>query len=286
MESVAFAVALISTCIDLAQSIDSLIQKFKHARSEFQEGLRIVTSTRKLLTQFRDMFETSCLPQELLEDYSDDLRPLQSELEKIQRFLNTYLPLCSRGGLAGLAWRYRWGKEIEKHQKTLVQLNRHLNSTLATLSFKVGFLALEAIHIGSPTQDEELGGPLRPISQRALTMDLSSYRPADHQPSYDTSQRKSSGVELRRNTHSRSRFSKLGSRDLVPSVVIEETLLSIAQRYLEAAQDLRARESQYEPPINQIQHTYSKAAKALQVEEWSGPFCSSQISLVVVEGVM
>lgn len=281
MESVAFAVSLITTCIDLAQSIDNLIQKFKHARSEFQEGLRIVASTRRLLTQFRDMFETSCLPQGLLEDYSDDLRPLQAELETIQRFLNTYLPLCSRGGLAGLAWRYRWGKEIEKHQKTLVQLNSHLNSTVATLSFKVGFLALEAIHIG---QDEELGGPLRPISQRALTMELNPYRPVGHPPSYDTSQRKS-GIEPRRSMRSRSRFSKASPKSPLPSVVIEETLLSIGRKYLEAAQDLRSRESQYKPPINQIQHTYNKAAKALQVEEWSGPFCSSQISLVV-EGVM
>ncbi|KAL0636607.1 hypothetical protein Q9L58_004452 [Maublancomyces gigas] len=285
MEGVAFAISLISTCIDLAQSIDSLIQKFKHARSEFQEGLRIVTSTRRLLTQFRDMFETSCLPHELLEDYSDDLRPLQSELETIQRFLNTYLPLCSRGGLAGLAWRYRWGKEIEKHQKNLVQLNRHLNSTLATLSFKVGFLALEAIHVGSPVQGEELGGVLRPISQRALTMELSSYRPVGRPPSYDSSQRKS-GVEARRSMRSRSRFSRSSSaKDLLPPAIIEETLLSIGRKYLEAAQDLRSRESQYEPPLNQIQYTYNKAAKALQVEEWSGPFCSPQISLVV-EGVM
>lgn len=245
--------------------------------------MRIVTSTRKLLSQFREMFESSCLPQELLKDYSDDLCPLQSELETIQRFLNKYLPLCSRGGLAGLTWRYRWGKEIEKHQKNLVQLNRHLNSTLATLSFKVGFLALEAIHVGSPAQGGELG-PLRPILQRTFTRELSTYNPVDQPPLGNTSGRKSLGTEIRRGTHSRSRFSRLNTRDLLPSIVIDETLLAIGRRYLEAAQDLRSMESQYQTPISQIHHTYSRAAKALQIEEWSSPFCSSQISLV--EGVM
>lgn len=85
----------------------------------------------------------------------------------------------------------------------------------------------------------------------------------------------------------RSCFSKLSTNDILPAVVIEETLSAIGRRYLEAAQDLRSRECQYETPIKQIQLTYSNAAKALQLEEWSGSFCSSQISLVhVVESVM
>lgn len=278
MEGVAFALSVISTCIDLAQSIDSLIQKFKHARSELQEGLRTVASTRKVLSHFHQMFESSCLPQELLEDYLDDIRPLHSELEIIQRFLNLYLPLCSRGGLAGLAWRYRWGKEIDKHQKNLVQLNRHLNCILATLSFKVGFMALEAVHTGSPAQNENLGHS-RFILQRTFTKDFSIYDSADHPPQYDISEGKSSATELRRGV--RSRFSKAGAKDIPPTVVIEEKLFAIGRQYLEAAQDLRSRESQYSPPVNQIQHAYKKAARALQDEEWSGSFRSSQIALAV-----
>lgn len=289
MEGVAFAISVVSTCIDLAQSIDSLIQKFKHARAEFQEGLRIVASTHKLLTQFHEMFESSCLPQDLLESYADDLSPLQTELETIQRFLNSYLPLRSRGGLAGLAWRYRWGKEIEKHQKNLRQLNRQLRATLATLNFKVGFLALEAIHIGAPVQNENLGH-MRPISERSYMKELGTYDSEDHPPGYHAISRRQSsiaGSELRRSMRPRSRFSKLSTNDTMPAAVIEETLLAIGRRYLEAAQDLRSRECQYEAPIKQIQHTYSNAAKALQLEEWSGSFCPSQISLVhVVERVM
>lgn len=289
MEGVAFAISVVSTCIDLAQSIDSLIQKFKHARAEFQEGLRIVVSTHKLLTQFHEMFESSCLPQDLLESYADDLGPLQTELETIQRFLNSYLPLRSRGGLAGLAWRYRWGKEIEKHQKNLRQLNLQLHATLATLNFKVGFLALEAIHIGAPVQNENLGH-MRPISERNYMKELGTYDSEDHPPGYHAISRRQSsiaGSELRRSMRPRSRFSKLSTNDTMPAAVIEETLLAIGRRYLEAAKDLRSRECQYEAPIKQIQHTYSNAAKALQLEEWSGSFCPSQISLVhVVERVM
>lgn len=40
----------------------------------------------------------------------------------------------------------------------------------------------------------------------------------------------------------RSRFSKLDTNDILPAVVIEETLSAIGRRYLEAAQDLRSRE--------------------------------------------
>lgn len=282
MEGVAFAVSVISTCIDLAKSIDDLVQKFKHARAEFQEGLRIVASTRRLLTQFHEMFETSCLPRGLLESYSDDLGPLQTELETIQHFLNSYLPLCSRSGLAGIAWRYRWGREIDRHQKNLVQLNRHLTSTIATLSFKVGFLALEAIHVGSPAQNENLG-PLRPVSERMHTKEFSTYAydSEDHPPRYSVSRSQSSRSELRGSVRSGSRFSKLSTKGILNTVAIEETLLVIGRRYLEAARDLRSSEYQYEPPITQIQHTYGKAAKVLQLEEWSSNFCPSQISLVI-----
>lgn len=289
MEGVAFAISVVSTCIDLAQSIDSIIQKFKHARAEFQEGLRIVTSTHKLLTQFYEMFETSCLPQDLLEGYADDLGPLQTELETIQRFLNSYLPLRSRGGLAGLAWRFRWGKEIERHQKNLERLNHQLHATLATLNFKVGFSVFEAIHIGSPVQNENLGH-MRPLSERSYMKELSTYDSEDRPPGYHAISRRQpsiAGSELRRSMRSRSRVFNLSTNDILPTVVIEETLSAIGRRYLEAAQDLRSRECQYETPIKQIQHTYSNAAKALQLEEWSGSFCPSQISLVhVVESVM
>lgn len=221
METFGLALSVISTCIDLAQQIDSLVKKFKDARSEVREGAKTVASTRRLLSQFHEMFEKSHLPQDILQDCVDRMIPLQAELEKIQSFLNLYLPLCSRKGLAGLAWRYRWGKEIDKHQKNLAQLNDHLNSTLLTLSFKVGFKALEAIHVGSPALDEKT------------------------QP------------------------------------VIEETLSAIGRQYFEAAQDLRAREWYCEPPITQIQRTYSIAAKALQVEEWNGPFRSARIAFAV-----
>lgn len=156
MEGISLTLSVISTCIDLAKSIDCLIQKFKDARSELHEGLRTVSSTRRLLSQFHDMFETSHLPQELVDDYINDICPLQSELENIQRFLNSYLRSSGRKGLAGLPWKYRWGKDIDRHQRNLIQLNRHLNSTLSALSLKVGFLALESIHVGYSAPAVEL----------------------------------------------------------------------------------------------------------------------------------
>lgn len=279
MEGIAFTVSIISTCIDLAKSINDLVQKFKHARAEFQEGLRIVASTRRLLIEFHEMFETSCLPREILERYSDDLGPLQTELETIQNFLNLYLPLCSRSGLAGIAWRYRWGKEIERHQTNLVQLNCHLNSTITTLGFKVGFLTLEAIHVGYPTKKNL--GSLRPVSERTYTGELVTYDSEDYPPRYSVSGSHSSRSGLRGSVSSGYRFSKLSTKGMLNTAAIEETLFAIGRRYLDAARDLRSKEYQYEPPITQIQHTYGKAAKMLQLEEWSSNFCSSQISLVI-----
>jgi len=51
--------------------------------------------------------------------------------------------------------------------------------------------------------------------------------------------------------------------------------LAINREYLEAAREIRCRESQIEPPIIQIQRTYSLAAMELRGNEWDGPRLSA-----------
>jgi len=167
MEKPCPALSVISNCISLAQQIDNLVQRFKDSRSEVHECARTVDTSRKLLGQFCRMFETSCLPQEILQDYLSDIFPLelegiqclQSELKGIQYSVSLYLQLCSRKGFAGLAWRYKWGREIDKHQKNLAKLNGNLHDALVILNPKVRSLALEKTHAEkthakSPTKDE------------------------------------------------------------------------------------------------------------------------------------
>lgn len=209
METFGRALSVISACIDLAHQIDSLIQKNVQSQ-QLHEG---VATTSELLTQFHRMPETSCLPQEILDNYLKDILPLQAELENIRGSLDSYLPLCSRKGFAGLAWKYRWGKEIDRYQRNLGKLNGRLRSALATLNLKVELLTLEN-RVRSPSENSDL-----------------------------------------------------------------QLAAGISRRYLEAAQALRSRESPSEPPITQIQRTYSIAAKALQGEEWN-PLCSSRLHLL------
>jgi len=173
------ALSVISDCIGLAQQIDNHVQRFKDARSEVHECARTVDTSRKLLGQFRRMFETSCLPQEILQDHLSDIFPLelegiqclQSELKGIQRSLSLYPPSCSRKGFAGLAWRYRWGREIDKHQENLAKLNGNLHDALVILNPKFRSLALEntyaeKTHTKSPTNDEAVTEQTSAISRQ------------------------------------------------------------------------------------------------------------------------
>ncbi|KAH8151398.1 uncharacterized protein LAJ45_04601 [Morchella importuna] len=142
-------ISIVATCIDLAQTIDAAVQRVRGARDELDEGLQTVSSTRRLLSQFQHMFESSHLPQDVLEDYIKNMRPLQCELESIQRSLNRYLRSSSkRKGFASLAWRIKWGRDSDKHQRNLKNLNNNLYNTIATLTLKVNILAFDAIQVG------------------------------------------------------------------------------------------------------------------------------------------
>ncbi|KAI5845878.1 hypothetical protein DFP73DRAFT_547526 [Morchella snyderi] len=226
-------ISIIATCIDLAQTIDAAVQKVRGARSELDEGLQTVSSTRRLLSQFQNMFESSHVPQDLLEDYIKNMRPLQSELESIQGSLNRYLRSSKRKGFASLAWRIKWGRDADKHHRNLKNLNGNLYNTITALSLKVNLLAFELIQVGHGS---------------ASSPDLQ-----------------------------------------IPVMSTEETLSALQREYARAAQELQDMEWQ-NIPVAHIQQTYSAAAKAFQIEEWSGPqsgsFCSSAFTFTVNEPKM
>lgn len=163
--------SILATCIDLAQTIDAAVQKVRGARSELDEGLQTVSSTRRLLSDFKNMFESSLLPQDILESYMRDMQPIQCELESIQGSLNHYTRSSGRRGLAGLAWRIKWGRDADRHQRNLKNLNGNLNNTIVALSLKINFLALEAVQVGrvpvsrEPGKVEEQTTPTKSISE-------------------------------------------------------------------------------------------------------------------------
>lgn len=227
-------ISIVATCIDLVQTIDAAVQKVRGARAELDEGLQTVSSTHGLLSQFQHMFEASQLPQDVLEDYVKNMRPLQCELESIQGSLNRYLRSSKRKGFASLAWKIKWGRDADKHQRNLKTLNGNLYNTIAALSLKVHILTFDTIQVGRGS------GSSSPVPDS-------------------------------------------------PVMSTEEALSALGKKYARAAQELQDMEWQ-NIPVAHIQQSYSAAAKAFQIEEWSGPqpgsFCSSAFAFTVNEPKM